>query len=52
MIEAMARTNPDYDSDARLRAAGWTVVRVWEHEDPSEAAERIERAVRGHDTES
>jgi DNA mismatch endonuclease (patch repair protein) len=29
--------------DAALVAAGWKVVRVWEHEPPSEAAERIAR---------
>lgn len=27
--------------DAALRAAGWTVVRVWEHEDPEDAAKRV-----------
>jgi DNA mismatch endonuclease (patch repair protein) len=26
-----------------LRAAGWSVVRVWEHEDPARAADRIAR---------
>lgn len=31
----------DRDTDARLRAAGWTVVRVWEHEDPVSAAGRV-----------
>ena len=31
----------DADTDARLRADGWEVLRVWEHEDPVEAAERI-----------
>ncbi|NUT97240.1 MAG: DNA mismatch endonuclease Vsr [Saccharothrix sp.] len=31
----------DRDTDARLAEAGWLVVRVWEHEDPHEAAERI-----------
>ncbi len=30
-----------------LIAAGWTVVRVWEHEAPESAARRIEAAVRG-----
>jgi hypothetical protein len=27
--------------------AGWTVLRVWEHEKPEEAADRVEAAVRG-----
>lgn len=40
----------DRDTDARLAAAGWTVIRVWEHEDPQQAATRITahiRAMRG-----
>lgn len=37
----------DADTDVRLSAAGWTVVRVWEHESPLAAADRIEVAVRG-----
>jgi len=37
----------DRDTDRRLAEAGWTALRVWEHEDVEEAADRIERAVRG-----
>lgn len=37
----------DQDTDAKLVAAGWLVIRVWEHEDPAEAAGRIAQAVRG-----
>lgn len=36
----------DRNTDALLRAEGWRVMRVWEHEDPRLAAERIELAVR------
>lgn len=36
----------DRDTDARLEAEGWAVVRVWEHEPPVEAADRIEQLVR------
>ena len=36
----------DADTDARLVAAGWAVVRVWEHEDSAEAAGRVAEAVR------
>ncbi|MTV24063.1 very short patch repair endonuclease [Nitriliruptoraceae bacterium ZYF776] len=36
----------DRDTDARLEEAGWTVVRVWEHEPPPEAADRIEAVLR------
>jgi DNA mismatch endonuclease, patch repair protein len=32
---------------AALTNAGWTVIRVWEHEPIADATERIERAVRG-----
>ncbi|MGW4662138.1 very short patch repair endonuclease [Streptosporangium sandarakinum] len=35
----------DRAADEALRAAGWTVVRVWEHELPSEATKRIITAV-------
>lgn len=35
----------DRDTDLRLRAAGWLVVRVWEHEDPVVAADRVQQAV-------
>lgn len=31
----------DQKVNAALEERGWTVVRVWEHEDPAEAAERI-----------
>lgn len=31
----------DRNADAALQDAGWTVVRVWEHEDPGDAAEHI-----------
>jgi DNA mismatch endonuclease (patch repair protein) len=54
------RTNPGYwatkvarnrdrdaDTDRRLREAGWTVVRVWEHESATEAAERVRALVHG-----
>ena len=36
----------DRDTNERLAAAGWKVIRVWEHEDPDEAAERIASVVR------
>lgn len=32
----------DADTNDVLEAAGWTVLRFWEHDDPSEAADRIE----------
>jgi DNA mismatch endonuclease (patch repair protein) len=36
----------DRETDARLRQLGWTVIRVWEHEEPDHAAERIDGEVR------
>ena len=36
----------DLRNTEELEAAGWKVVRVWEHEAPSEAAERITELVR------
>jgi DNA mismatch endonuclease (patch repair protein) len=36
----------DRRNDEMLAAAGWTVVRVWEHDDPSVAADRIEELIR------
>lgn len=36
----------DRANDAALRHAGWRVVRVWEHEEPEAAADRIARVVR------
>jgi len=36
----------DVETDEKLGALGWLVLRVWEHEDPAEAAARIEKAVR------
>lgn len=34
-------------ANTALTAAGWTVIRIWEHEAPESAARRIESAVRG-----
>jgi len=35
----------DRDTDAKLREAGWLPLRIWEHDDPVKAAERVVRAV-------
>lgn len=42
----------DRADDAALQAAGWAVLRVWEHECPSDAARRIEAAVRSRGARS
>jgi DNA mismatch endonuclease, patch repair protein len=36
----------DADTTKRLCAAGWVVMRFWEHEDPSVVAEDIARGIR------
>ena len=35
----------DRDTDTRLTDAGWTVVRIWEHENPVVAANRVQEAL-------
>ena len=35
----------DRDTDTRLTDAGWTVVRIWEHENPMVAANRVQEAL-------
>ncbi|MFD4695399.1 very short patch repair endonuclease [Streptomyces sp. NPDC058463] len=35
----------DRDTDERLQAAGWTVLRFWEHESPDDCAHTIAAAV-------
>ena len=37
----------DRDTDSALTAAGWLVIRIWEHEAPDDAAARVEAVVRG-----
>ncbi|GAA4433397.1 very short patch repair endonuclease [Actinokineospora soli] len=44
-----ANRTRDRDTDARLAAQGWRVVRVWEHEDPTTAATRVQRALTSDD---
>lgn len=43
-----ANTARDARHTSALESDGWQVFRVWEHEDPALAADRIESAVRGH----
>lgn len=42
----IANRERDCDTNARLRARGWSVIRVWEHEDSEKAARRIACQVR------
>lgn len=41
-----ANRQRDRDTNRQLRAAGWAVERVWEHEAPAAAADRITELVR------
>ncbi len=41
-----ANQTRDMDTDRRLIEAGWMAVRIWEHEDPVDAATRIADLVR------
>ena len=46
--EKLARNGErDRETDAALAAAGWHVLRFWEHEDAARAADRVESLVRG-----
>jgi DNA mismatch endonuclease (patch repair protein) len=37
----------DATVNERLRGAGWTVMRIWEHVPPEAAAEQVAATVRG-----
>jgi DNA mismatch endonuclease (patch repair protein) len=37
----------DTETDRLLNEAGWTVIRIWEHEDPVRAAARVAGVVKG-----
>jgi DNA mismatch endonuclease (patch repair protein) len=41
----MSNLERDRRVDAALGAAGWEVVRIWEHEDLDAAVERVEAAL-------
>jgi DNA mismatch endonuclease (patch repair protein) len=45
-----ANRRRDEDTDVRLVAAGWMVVRVWEHEEATAAAARIRDLLRTRDS--
>ena len=42
-----ANQRRDADTNARLADGGWTVVRVWEHQNPAEAADCIAATLAG-----
>lgn len=44
-----ANKDRDADTDRLLAEAGWRVLRIWEHEPPAAAADKVEAALEGHD---
>ena len=42
----------DRDTDRRLREAGWTVVRAWEHESPDDVVQLLEAVLRAANARS
>lgn len=44
-VKLLRNVERDRDTDRRLKEAGWVVIRVWEHEDPIEAARRVQSTV-------
>lgn len=47
LAKLAANVRRDRAADDELVNAGWTVVRVWEHEDVDRAADRVVRALHG-----
>jgi DNA mismatch endonuclease (patch repair protein) len=45
-----ANVKRDRDTDRRLAADGWIVIRVWEHEEPETAAARIAEVASSNQT--
>ena len=41
-----SRSDNDYIPKLAAALTGWTVIRVWEHEDPTQAADQIVEIVR------
>lgn len=44
-----ANRDRDADTDRLLAEAGWQVLRIWEHETPADAADRVQEALGGSD---
>lgn len=45
-LKIKANKRRDKDTNRKLEKEGWLVIRVWEHEDPKEAAAKIADLVR------
>jgi DNA mismatch endonuclease (patch repair protein) len=46
VAKVVSNRRRDSETDSLLALAGWQVVRVWEHEDASQAAERVAALLR------
>ena len=44
-VKLAGNVTRDRDTDRQLEAAGWAVVRMWEHEDPAAVARQIKLLV-------
>jgi DNA mismatch endonuclease (patch repair protein) len=47
-----ANMRRDQRTSRALSSAGWTVIRIWEHEDAAAAAKRVLGAIKRVDTNS
>lgn len=48
-VEKLAKNvERDRDTDEHLRSLGWTVLRFWEHDDASRAADEVEAILGGY----
>jgi DNA mismatch endonuclease (patch repair protein) len=52
-VKIATNQSRDVETTRRLEDAGWTVLRIWEHEDPESAARMVAEAVKrsGHHLE-
>jgi DNA mismatch endonuclease, patch repair protein len=46
-VKVQRNRERDAETDQLLQAAGWIVVRAWEHENPADVARRVSSVVRG-----
>lgn len=46
----VANVERDRRNDVELQAAGWSVVRVWEHDETDSAADQVEQVIRAKRT--
>jgi DNA mismatch endonuclease, patch repair protein len=47
-LKITANRERDADTDRRLRELEWEVIRIWAHEDPFDAAQRVSTMIKQH----